>query len=109
MGVNRRRNFLFATFPKTFSNSVMLSRSRFMAPATRSLRFYREYFTPDQEIEVDKLRKRWRIEYEGADIAINLDGGPSTQAVLRAGNISRAIQGGTTVQNGLVISNKPTR
>ncbi|MFK7803477.1 MAG: amidohydrolase family protein [Anaerolineae bacterium] len=68
-----RLTLLGKTHPEAFSNSVMLSRTRFMAPATRSLRFYREYFTPDQEIEVDKLRKRWRIEYEGTDIAINLD------------------------------------
>jgi 5-methylthioadenosine/S-adenosylhomocysteine deaminase len=68
-----RLTLLGATHPEAFSNSVMLSRTRFMAPATRSLRFYREYFTPDQEIDVDKLRRRWRIEYEGADIAINID------------------------------------
>lgn len=68
-----RLTLLGVTHPETFPNSVMLSRTRFMAPATRSLRFYREYFTPGKEIEVDKLRQRWRIEYEGADIAINLD------------------------------------
>lgn len=45
----------------------------------------------------------------GCDIAINLDGGPSTQAVLRAGKMSRAIPGGTTVQNGLVVSKRPGR
>jgi len=43
----------------------------------------------------------------GCNIAINLDGGPSTQAVLRAGKTWREVLGGTTVQNGLVISKKP--
>lgn len=68
-----RLTLLGVTQLETFSNSVKLSRTRFMAPASRSLRFYREYFTPDQEIEVDKLRRRWRIEYAGADFALNLD------------------------------------
>ena len=40
----------------------------------------------------------------GCNIAINLDGGPSTQAVLRAGRAWRDIPGGTTVQNALVVS-----
>jgi 5-methylthioadenosine/S-adenosylhomocysteine deaminase len=35
-----------------FPNAVMLSRSRFLADADRSLRFYREYFAPESEIEV---------------------------------------------------------
>ncbi len=56
-----------------FPNAVMLSRSRWLAPATRTLRFYREYFAPREEIEVHKLRRRWRILYEGTDVAINLD------------------------------------
>lgn len=58
---------------KEFSNSILLSRSRFLAPATRSLRFYREYFDPPQEVAVTKLRRRWRINYKGADVAINID------------------------------------
>ena len=29
-----------------YANSVVLSRSRYTAPADRSLRFYREYFQP---------------------------------------------------------------
>lgn len=42
----------------------------------------------------------------GCDIAINLDGGPSTQAVLRAGKMQREIAGGTTAQNFIVVSRK---
>ena len=43
----------------------------------------------------------------GCDVAINLDGGPSTQAILRAGSRQSGIDGGTTVQNALVVSTKP--
>ena len=56
-----------------FSDSVLLSRSRFTADADRSLRFYREYFQPNEEKKVDKIRHRWRIKYKGVDFAVNLD------------------------------------
>ena len=52
---------------------MLLSRSRFDAPATRSLRFYREYFKPAAVVEVHKERQRYRIRYGGTDFAINLD------------------------------------
>jgi 5-methylthioadenosine/S-adenosylhomocysteine deaminase len=52
---------------------VLLSRSRFTADADRSLRFYREYFQPNEEKKVDKIRRRWRIKYKGVDFAVNLD------------------------------------
>jgi len=52
---------------------VLLSRSRFTADADRSLRFYREYFQPNEERKVDKIRRRWRIKYKGVDFAVNLD------------------------------------
>ncbi|HSM55293.1 MAG TPA: amidohydrolase family protein, partial [Candidatus Sulfomarinibacteraceae bacterium] len=56
-----------------FPNAVMLSRSRYLAPADQSLRFYREYFDPHREVEVHKERRRWRILYKETDFAINLD------------------------------------
>jgi 5-methylthioadenosine/S-adenosylhomocysteine deaminase len=56
-----------------FPNAIMLSRSRFLAEADRTLRFYREYFDPKAEIEVHKDRRRWRVLYQGTDFAINLD------------------------------------
>ena len=56
-----------------FDNAVMLSRSRFLAAADRSLRFYQEYFEPGDEVSVNKDRLRWRIVYKGTDFAINLD------------------------------------
>ena len=68
-----RLTLLGETSLKAYPNSIMLSRTRFMAPATRSLRFYREYFVPDEEIEVTKHRRRWRIRFAGTDMAVNID------------------------------------
>lgn len=61
------------TREREYANSVILSRSRFVAPAVQSLRFYREYFKPDMEKEVIKWRTRYHVEYDGEDFAINLD------------------------------------
>ncbi len=58
---------------REYANAVLLSRSRYNAPATRSLRFYREYFQPAGEREVHKERKRWRIIYRDTGFAVNLD------------------------------------
>jgi len=58
---------------REYIRSVLLSHSRFDAPATRSLRFYREYFKPVTEVEVHKERQRYRIRYGGTDFAINVD------------------------------------
>jgi 5-methylthioadenosine/S-adenosylhomocysteine deaminase len=56
-----------------FPSDVLLSRSRFIAPASHSLRFYREYFKPAQERVIEKHRLRWRIIYHGLEFYINLD------------------------------------
>jgi 5-methylthioadenosine/S-adenosylhomocysteine deaminase len=56
-----------------FPSDVLLSRSRFIAPATHSLRFYREYFKPSAEITIHKDRLRWRVLYHGVEFFINLD------------------------------------
>jgi 5-methylthioadenosine/S-adenosylhomocysteine deaminase len=58
---------------REYNNSVVLTRSRYAAPAERSLRFYREYFAPDEERQVIKRRQRFHIIYEETDFAINLD------------------------------------
>ncbi len=58
---------------REYVKSVLLSRSRFDAPATRSLRFYREYFQPVTEVEVHKERRRYHVRYGGTDFAVNLD------------------------------------
>lgn len=56
-----------------FPQSILLSRSRYIAPATQSLRFYREYFKPTMELEIEKDRLRYLIQYKGIDFYINLD------------------------------------
>ena len=56
-----------------FPSDVILSRSRFLAPAKHSLRFYREYFNPIDEIPIEKDRKRWRVLFRGTEFYINLD------------------------------------
>ena len=53
--------------------SVLLFRSRFFAPATHSPRFYREYFKPAREREIEKDRRRWRVAYRGAQFYVHLD------------------------------------
>ena len=58
---------------REYENSVLLSRSRFDAPATRSLRFYREYFKPETIIKVQKYRERYHIRYGNTEFAVNLD------------------------------------
>lgn len=54
-------------------SDVLLSRSRYFAPATHSLRFYREYFKPDREVHIEKDRLRWRVLFHGTEFYINLD------------------------------------
>jgi 5-methylthioadenosine/S-adenosylhomocysteine deaminase len=58
---------------REYDNSIVLTRSRYAAPADRSLRFYREYFQPDGERQVIKRRQRFHIIYKETDFAINLD------------------------------------
>jgi 5-methylthioadenosine/S-adenosylhomocysteine deaminase len=52
---------------------VLLSRSRYIAPASQSLRFYREYFKPQSEIAIEKDRQRWLIQYKDTEFFVNLD------------------------------------
>lgn len=56
-----------------YENSVLLSRSRYDAPATRSRRFYREYFKPAEELVVHKERRRAHVRYGGTDFSLNFD------------------------------------
>jgi 5-methylthioadenosine/S-adenosylhomocysteine deaminase len=53
--------------------SVLLFRSRYLAPATHSPRFYREYFRPKGEQVVDKDRRRWLVAYRGVEFYVHLD------------------------------------
>ena len=56
-----------------FLSDVLLSRSRYLAPATYSLRFYREYFKPVEQVSIEKDRQRWRVLFRGTEFYINLD------------------------------------
>jgi 5-methylthioadenosine/S-adenosylhomocysteine deaminase len=56
-----------------FPSEVLLSRSRYLAPAKHSLRFYREYFKPNSEVFIEKHRWRWRVLFQGTVFYINLD------------------------------------
>jgi len=53
--------------------SVLLFRSRFFAPAAHSPRFYREYFKPAREREVEKDRYRWLVAFRGVQFYVHLD------------------------------------
>jgi 5-methylthioadenosine/S-adenosylhomocysteine deaminase len=53
--------------------SVLLFRSRYLAPATHSRRFYREYFRPVSERHVEKQRRRWLVAYKGVEFYVHLD------------------------------------
>jgi 5-methylthioadenosine/S-adenosylhomocysteine deaminase len=58
---------------REFNSTVLLSHSRFIAPAERPLRFYQEYFKPDRQRVLEKERQRWRIHYQGVLFYINVD------------------------------------
>jgi 5-methylthioadenosine/S-adenosylhomocysteine deaminase len=58
---------------RRFPKDVLLSRSRYLAPATHSLRFYKEYFKPAKEITIAKDRRRWRVLFRGTEFFVNLD------------------------------------
>ena len=53
--------------------AVLLSRSRYLAPAAHSQRFYREYFRPAAEQVVEKERRRWLVAYRGVEFYVHLD------------------------------------
>ncbi len=58
---------------REFAQSVLLSRARFTARADRSQRFYREYFRPSSEREINKERRRYHIVYKDTAFMINVD------------------------------------
>jgi 5-methylthioadenosine/S-adenosylhomocysteine deaminase len=55
------------------AHDVLLSRSRFLAPATQSMRFYREYFKPIQETSITKDRERWLVKFKDTEFFVNVD------------------------------------
>jgi len=71
--VRNRLTIIGQVHEREFPQAAMLSRSRFLAPATHSLRFYREYFKPTAETVVEKDRKRWHVRFEETEFYVNLD------------------------------------
>lgn len=71
--VRARLTFTMPTKEREFSSSVLLSHSRFIAPADRPLRFYQEYFQESTQSELQKERRRWRIHYQGVVFFVNVD------------------------------------
>jgi len=74
--VSEVRSLLTYTQPakeREFAQSILLSRARFTARADRSLRFYREYFRPTSEREINKERRRYHIVYKDTAFMINVD------------------------------------
>lgn len=71
--VRSRLTHIGQTRERHFPQKVILNRSRYLAPANQSLRFYREYFKPTGEKEVSKVRLRYLITFENEEFYINLD------------------------------------
>ena len=73
IGVRGRLTLIGPSREGDFAHNVLLSRIRYFAPATNSLRFYREYFKPSNETPIDKDRLRWLVRYKDEEFFINLD------------------------------------
>lgn len=71
--VRARLTLIGQTRERRYQHEVVLSRSRYFAPAQQSLRFYREYFKPAAELEIEKERLRFLINYKETEFFINLD------------------------------------
>ncbi len=61
------------TKEREYADSVILSRSHYLAAAVHSLRFYQEYFQPDRVREIVKWRTRYWVRYKGEEFALNFD------------------------------------
>jgi len=72
-GVRSRLTLIGQAFEYHFPQEVMLWRSRYFAPASQTLRFYREYFKPSGEHEIEKDRLRFMVSYKGTELYINID------------------------------------
>ncbi len=73
MQVRSRLTLIGPSREHSFPQKVVLSRSRFLAAATQTPRFYREYFKPTSEVEVEKDRLRFLVRFKGTEFFINLD------------------------------------
>jgi 5-methylthioadenosine/S-adenosylhomocysteine deaminase len=73
LSVRSRLTFTSAMKEREFNSTVLLSHSRFIAPADRPLRFYQEYFQDAARQELVKERRRWHLEYKGVLFFLNID------------------------------------
>ena len=71
--VRARLTLTMPTKEREFNPAVLLSHSRFIAPADRPLRFYQEYFHDSKQQSLQKDRRRWRIHYQGVLFYVNVD------------------------------------
>ena len=71
--VRSRLTLIGPTSEDKFEQDVLLSRSRYLAPASQSPRFYREYFKPNLEKEIEKNRVRYLVRYKDVEFFINFD------------------------------------
>jgi 5-methylthioadenosine/S-adenosylhomocysteine deaminase len=71
-GARARLTLTGRTHEERFGH-VILFRSRYLAPAAHSARFYREYFRPATERVVEKERRRWLVAYRGVEFYVHLD------------------------------------
>lgn len=71
--VRMRLTYTTAEKERVFKDAAVLSHSRFIAPASQPLRFYEEYFQPENTRELQKERRRWRVIYKGVLFYVNID------------------------------------
>lgn len=71
--VRPRLTLIGETHEHEYQNRAILSRSRYLAPGTQSLRFLREYFQPSHEVFVEKDRLRWHINYKDMEFYVHID------------------------------------
>jgi 5-methylthioadenosine/S-adenosylhomocysteine deaminase len=71
--VRARLTYTVPTKEREFNSAVLLSHSRFIAPADRPLRFYEEYFQNSTKSTLRKDRRRWRIHYQDVLYFVNID------------------------------------
>jgi 5-methylthioadenosine/S-adenosylhomocysteine deaminase len=71
--VRSRLTLIGPTNEAHFGKEILLSRSRYLAPASQTLRFYREYFKPHLEKDIEKDRRRFQVKFSNTEFFINLD------------------------------------
>lgn len=71
--VRMRLTYTSGESERDFHDVVLLSHSRFIAPASHPLRFYEEYFQASRQVRLQKERRRWHVLYKGVLFYINID------------------------------------